>query len=106
MGFSCLLHNFFGFDFYFLLKGIRISCWEIKDIKVGRTNLTNINFASIGSQEKFIDTMKSTKCFQTSLAQLASTLTEEENESIKKLTIQSIIPHDYFFWFFENSFCS
>ena len=31
--FSCIAHNFFGFDMFFLLKGIRLSVWETKDIK-------------------------------------------------------------------------
>ena len=52
--FSCIAHNFFEF----LIKGIRISVWETKDINIGRTGLTNINFASISSQVKFIDTIK------------------------------------------------
>ena len=39
--------------------------------------MTNINFANIGSQVKFIDTMK---YFQVSLAKIASTTTEEEKK--------------------------
>ena len=48
--FSCTAHNFFGFDMFFLIKGIRLSVWGTKDINIGRTGLTNINFASIHSQ--------------------------------------------------------
>ena len=55
--FKCNAHNFFGFDMYFLLKGIRLSVWETKDINIGGTGLTNTDFASI-SNIKFIDTMK------------------------------------------------
>ena len=58
LGISCIAHNYFGFDFYFLLKGTRFSCCETKEINIGATNLTNINFANIGSQVKIIDTMK------------------------------------------------
>ena len=40
---SCMVHNFFGFDIYFLLKA-----WKTKDIKIAGTGLTNESFASIG----------------------------------------------------------
>ena len=56
--FSCIAHNFFEFDMFFLLKGIRLSVWGTKDLNVGGSGLTNINFTSLGSQVKFIDTMK------------------------------------------------
>ena len=53
---------FFGFDMFFLIKGIRPSVWGTKDI-------------NIGSQVKFIETMK---YFLTSLRKLASTLDDVE----------------------------
>ena len=90
--FSCIAHNFFVFDMYFLIKGIRLSVWETKDINVGRTGLTNINFASIG-QVKFIDTMK---YFFSSLGKLAETLDPIEKERVEKLTVQFLTTHDYF----------
>ena len=31
-GFSCSAHNFFGLDIYFLIKGVRFSVWETKDL--------------------------------------------------------------------------
>ena len=55
--------------------------------------MTNINFANIGSQVKFIDTMK---YFQVSLAKIASTTTEEEKKKGKKLTLQFLVRHNYF----------
>ena len=64
--------QFFGFNMYFLIKGIRLSVLEPKDINIGGTGLTNIHFASIGNI-KFIDTMK---YYQTSLGQLVLTLTD------------------------------
>ena len=73
--FFCITHSFFVFDILFLIKGIRLSVWRTKDISIGVTGLTNINFANISSQVKFIDTMK---YFLTSLGQLASTLDEVE----------------------------
>ena len=68
-------HNFFGFDMYFLLKGLRATAWNSKDINIGEPNLTHINFANIGRETKFIDTLK---YYQKSLGQLAATLSEEE----------------------------
>ena len=62
-------------------------------MNIGRTNLTNINFANIGSQVKIIDAMK---YFQVSFAQIASTTTEEEKKNVKKLTLQCLVRHDYF----------
>ena len=44
--FFCIAHNFFGFDMFFLIKGIRLSVWGTKYVNIGRTGLTNINFAS------------------------------------------------------------
>ena len=90
--FSCITHNFFGFDMYFPIKGIRLSVWETKDINIGGTGLTNINFASIG-QVKFIDTMK---YFLSSLGKLAETLDPTEKEHVEKRTVQFLRTHDYF----------
>ena len=42
----------------FLLKGIRLLIWETKDLNVGGKGPINVNFASLGPQIKFIDTMK------------------------------------------------
>ena len=78
--FFVFAHNFFGFDMYFLLKGFRVTAWNSKDINIGGTNLTHINFANIGNETKFIDTLKD---YQKSLGQLAATLSEEEKLSVK-----------------------
>ena len=43
--FSCIAHNFFGLGMFFLIKGIRFSVWGTKDVNIGGTGLTNINFA-------------------------------------------------------------
>ena len=56
--FSCIAHNFFEFDMFFLFKGIQLLVWGTKDLNIGGSGRTNINFASLGSQVKFIDTMK------------------------------------------------
>ena len=76
-----------------LLRGIILSVWEIIDKNISGSGLTNINFASIGSQVKFIDTMKH---FLTSLGQLTSALDEVEKERVEKLTVQFRNQHSYF----------
>ena len=63
-----------------------------KDINIGRTGLTNINFASIGNV-KFIDTMK---YYQTSLGKLALTLTDIEKNRVEVLTKQFLMEQRYF----------
>ena len=86
-------HNLFGFDFFCFLKGIRPSVWKTTDLSIGRSNLTNINFANIGEQAKFIDTMK---YYQQYLAKLAETMTFEGKEKIKRECKNFILQHDYF----------
>ena len=56
--FSCIAYKFFGFDTLFLIKGIRPSAWGSKDANIGGTGVTNIKFANIGTQVKFINMMK------------------------------------------------
>ena len=56
----CIAHNFFKFDMFFLLKGIRLSVWRTKDINIGGNNMTDINYAEIGNF-KFIDSINITK---------------------------------------------
>ena len=45
MQFSRITHNFFGFDIFFMLKGIWLSVWQMQDL-------------NSDSDVKFIDTMK------------------------------------------------
>ena len=54
--------------------------WETTDIKIGAKNASNINFAVIGNQVRFIDTIK---YFQQSLANLASSMNDVEKQSIR-----------------------
>ena len=74
-----------------MLKGIRLSVWETKDISMGGTNLTNINYSTIGNV-KFIDTMK---YYLTSLGKLASTMTEKEKNNAKLLVKQFLMQHQF-----------
>ena len=72
------------------IKGYRASAWGSKDLNFGGNNLTNINFGNIGNEIKFIDTLA---YYQKSLGELASTLTETEKSSVKKLAIQILNQH-------------
>ena len=91
--FFCITHNFFGFDMFFLLKGIQLSVWETKDLNIGGSELTKINFASLDSQDIFIDTMKH---YLSNLGSLASTLHDVEKMHVEKLILQFLNQHDYF----------
>ena len=51
-------HNLFSFYFFFVLKGIKLCVWRTKQLNIGGTNLTNVQYAYIGNQVKFIDTVK------------------------------------------------
>ena len=63
--------------------------WNSKDLNIGGTGITRINFVNINNTHRFIDTLK---YYQESLSQLTKTATE----AIKKLTTQCIANHDYF----------
>ena len=76
-----IAHNQFRFDFFLFLKGLRPSVWETTDINIGEKNPTNINFAIIQSQVRFIDTVK---YYQQSLASLASSMTDIERANVRK----------------------
>ena len=77
---SVFAHNLFRFDLLFFLKGVRTGSWRTRDISMGGENPTTINFANIGNQFVFINTIK---YFQQSLAFLAKTMTEKEKEAVK-----------------------
>ena len=89
--FSCWAYTFFKFDMFFLLKGIRFSVWNTKDLNIGENGL--INFASLRSRVKFVD---SVKCFLTRLGKLASSLDETEKKNVEKTTTQFLLYHPYF----------
>ena len=59
----------------------------------GNSNLTNQNFANLGNQTKYIDTLK---YYQQGLVQLAASITSEEKSAVKRVTRQFICEHDYF----------
>ena len=84
--------QFFSLWHVFFVKRIRLSVWETKDINMGGTNLTNINYSTIGNVN-FIDTMK---YYLTSLGKLASTMTEKEKNNAKLLVKQFLMQHKFF----------
>ena len=71
---AMIAHNLFGFDMFFLIKGYHATAWGTKDLNIGGTNLTHINYGNKGGEVKFIDTIK---YYQKSLTGLAITLTED-----------------------------
>ena len=54
---------------------MRVGSWRARDISLGGKNPTDTNFANIGNQVAFINTIK---YFQQCLGALASTITDEE----------------------------
>ena len=78
---------------FFLLKRFRATAWNSKDVNIGGTNLTSINFANIVCETKLSDTLK---YYQKSLGQLASTLSDEKKIAAKKVSEQLILSHHYF----------
>ena len=101
----CFAHNLFGFDFFYFVKGFATSVWCCKELKVGRANLTRVNYASIKGEIKFID---STKYYQRSLAELTSTIQENEIDGAKKQMVAFLKQYLYFstIWPLNHSFCN
>ena len=95
-------HNLFGFDLHYFIKGYVASSWCSKELKIGRSNLTHIYFSNIAGEIKFINTLK---YYQKSLAELASTLSDEEKTAVKNLVEQFFNQHYYFntVWPFLNT---
>ena len=76
----CIAHNLFGFDFWFFMKGFSTTSWCTKELSAGGTNLTNLNFANLRGEIKFIDSLK---YYQRSLAELISSMDEKEIEKAR-----------------------
>ena len=73
-------HNLFSFDFFFVVKRIRLCVWQAKQLNLDEPNLTNVQYANIGSQVKFIDIIK---YYQQPLSCLAKSAYENEKENIR-----------------------
>ena len=74
-------HNLFSFDGFFAVKGIRFCVWRTKQLNIGGTNLTNVQYANMGDQVKFIETIK---YYQQSLTSLALGATEFAKANIRQ----------------------
>ena len=85
--------NFLAFDFFFVLKEIQRRLWKAKPSSIGESMLTNKNYANLGNQVKYIDTLK---CYQKCFAELATSMNEEERFTVKKVTEQFSHSHHYF----------
>ena len=77
---SAIADNLFAFDFFFFLKDLRLGAWKTTNLFIGGKNLTNINFAKISDQVKFIDTVK---YFQQSLSALSSSMIDEKKKELE-----------------------
>ena len=78
---SIFAHNLFMFDFFFVLKGLRLSVWRSKDLNMGGKSIRNMSYASISNQVKFTDTIK---FYQEPLHSLAASMEPKEHENIRK----------------------
>ena len=61
--------------------------WRTKQSNIGRMNLTNVQYANIGNQVKFIDTMK---YHQQCLSSLAKNASEIEKKNIRASCLKFI----------------
>ena len=90
-------HNLFGFDFFSVVKGIRLCIWRTKNFCIGGSNLTNVNYRStnvnIVDEVKFIDTMR---YYQQSLANLPNTMCDKEKVKEKSACEKFLKSHFYF----------
>ena len=85
-------NNLFAFDFYYFCKAYVASAWCSKALNIGGTNLTQINFANISNELKLLDALK---FYQKILADLASTISDQEKYSTKQLTEKFLNQHCY-----------
>ena len=76
-----------------MVKGYRSSVWGTNKLRMGGTNLINMNFANISTQVKIIETLK---YYQTSLANISCTVTLEEKKNIVKTVDFYLKKHSYF----------
>ena len=51
-------HILFNFDIFFVVKDVRLCVWRTKQLNIGGMNLTNVQYANIGNEVKFVDTIK------------------------------------------------
>lgn len=97
--FSLLAHNLVGFDFFFVVKGIRLWVWRTNNFCKGGSDLSNVNYAYIVDQVKFTETMK---FHLKSLKKLEETVTESKKEKIDPDCKNFLQKHQYFKNIYNN----
>ena len=75
------------------MKGFSTTSWCSKELSAGGTNLTNLNFANIRGEIKFIDSLK---YYQRSLAELTSSMDLKEIDKARTLMNSFLKNHQYF----------
>ena len=90
---SGFAHNLFRFDFFFVLKELRLSVWRTKDLNMDGKGIRNMSYTSIADQVKFIDTIK---FYQEPLHALAPSMEPAEHENIKKSITTFLETHPRF----------
>ena len=93
-------HKLFSFGFFFVVKGIRLCVWQTKQLNSGGSSLANVHYANIGSQVKFIDTIKH---YLQSLSSLAKSADENKKANIRN-SCQKFIEKNTTYLTFFNSF--
>ena len=86
-------HNFFGFDLFYFMKAYIATAWCSKELNIGGNNSRLANYGNTGNEIKLTDSLK---FYQRSLAELSSTLTNEEKTAVKNLTEKFLKCHYYF----------
>ena len=84
--------NLFSFNFFFAVKGIRFCVWQTKQLNIGGSNLTNAQYANIGLQGKFIDSIK---YYQKALASLVAIANEEEKVNISNCCQKFLLQNEH-----------
>ena len=69
-------------------------------LNISGTNFIQVNFGNIAGEIKLIDTLK---FYQKSLADIASTLSDEEMVAVKKIIEKFLNEHYYFFYYLAIS---
>ena len=68
----------------------RLSVWRTKNLSIGGKGINNLNYANIGDQIKFIDTIN---FYQERLSKIAKNTEPSEKENIKKSLIVFLETH-------------
>ena len=90
---SVIAHNLFKFDFFFVLKDFRLCVWGTKNINIGGRSLTDVQYANISNQVKFIDTIK---YYQQPLANLAANSDNNEKKNIRNSCLKLTKKHKFY----------